>query len=253
MTPHHHSTPIPEQAGTHNMLVAGRRHVYLSHLPMFHGEHAAQVILEADFRKPAADVTAVYLQDRANHPEVKMYTLQPKEEFVLSELFTPGAAGAARTTFAAQALFRGHVERPGSELIAANFTVSVRRVIHAHRLPVDRPAELSYVVFGGPDELLVAHLITQPPDFDQVIGVKLEPAVTAEELKQDLVLRIAGRANRADARIRAGERVACSLQVGELAAREVELLAETELYFEEGELRTEPTFSSTRLERESGF
>jgi len=235
------------------MLVVGRKHAYLSHLPMFHGEHAAQVILEAGFRKAGADVTAVYLKDRASHPEVTMYTLQPQEEFVLSELFTPDLANPARATFNAQALFRGHLERPGNKQIAENFTVAVRRVIHAHRLPASPPGELTYVVFGSPDELFLAHFISQPPDFDQVLGVKFEPAVTAEDLEQNPVLRIAGRANGAGGRLRAAERLACGLQVGHNAPRDVQLLAETEFYFEEGELRSEPTFSPTRLERESGF
>ena len=51
MMPHHPSAPSAEQAGTHNMLVVGSKTVYLSHLPMFHGEHAAQVILEANFQQ----------------------------------------------------------------------------------------------------------------------------------------------------------------------------------------------------------
>jgi len=254
MTPHHHPGPIPEQAGTHNMLVVGHKHVYLSHLPMFHGEHAAQVILEAGLQQPASDVGAVYLKDRASHPDVKMYTLQPAQEFVLSELFEPDRAKPARTAFSAQALFRGHLERPGNKVLAEDFTATVLRVVHAHRLPVPtRPANLTYVLFGSSEELFAAHFITQPPDFDQVVGVKLEPPLTAQEVQQEMVLTITGRANKADARIRAGERVAGSLEVGANTAREVHLLADTEFYFEEGELRAEPTFSATRLEREGGF
>jgi hypothetical protein len=236
------------------MLVVGHRDVYLSHLPMFHGEHAAQVILQADLRKSGVDVNALYFKDRASHPKVNMYTLQPETQFVLSELFTPSVANPTRNKFDGQSLFRGHLERPGNEVIAEKFTVFVRRVVYANRLPAaSRPAALTYVIFGNLNELFAAHFITQPPDFDQVSGIQLEAPLTAEELKQDLVLRISGRANTADARIRAGERIAATLQVGQNASREVRLLAQTEFYYEEGELRTEPTFRPTPLEKKSGF
>jgi hypothetical protein len=66
------------------MLVVGQKDVYLSHLPMFHGEHAAQVILQADLRKSGVGVNALYFKYRASHPKVNMYTLQPKDELVLS-------------------------------------------------------------------------------------------------------------------------------------------------------------------------
>jgi hypothetical protein len=82
----HHSSS--HEKDTHNMLVVGEKTVFLSHLPMFHGNHGFQVILEVAFSNSGGDPQAIYAKDRQNHPETKMYTLNP-EEFVLQDLFTP--------------------------------------------------------------------------------------------------------------------------------------------------------------------
>lgn len=236
------------------MLVVGSKAVYLSHLPMFHGEHAAQVILEANLQQSTKNLNDTYVADRRRHPEITIYTLQPREEFVLSELFTPSPLKPARNTFPAEALFRGHLERPGNEVIANSFSVSVSRVIHAHRLPAgERPHQLTYILFGTPEELFAAHFISQAPDFDQMLGVKLVPAASPQELAQGLTVSLASRPNSAANRLKAGERVAAKLRTEAGVTRDVEVIAETEFYFEEGELRAEPTFRSTPLERESGF
>ncbi|MCC6588498.1 MAG: hypothetical protein IT168_17520 [Bryobacterales bacterium] len=254
MMPHHHSAPSHEQAGTHNMFVIGSKAVYLSHLPMFHGEHAAQVILEVNLQQSDKSLNATYFEDRSRHQDTKIYTLQPREEFVLSELFTPSVSAPARKTFAAEALFRGHLERPGNAAIAKAFSVSVSRVVHAHRLPAaQRPGQLTYILFGTPEDSFAAHFITQPPDFDQLLGVKLIPPASDQELAHGLTITIGNRSNSAATRIKAGERLAGRLQSEAGTARDVELVAETEFYFEEGELLAEPTFRSTPLERESGF
>ena len=106
-----------------------------------------------------------------------MYTLTPQEAFVLSRLFSADDA-ALRRAFAG-AVFRGHLER-GGELLdqLTRIEVTVQRVVYAEEeisSQADLPLSdgLDYIVFGGTPELFLAHRIAQPPDFDQLLGVKL--------------------------------------------------------------------------------
>src|SRR4051794_36003591 len=135
------ASPTEDPPTRHNMLVVGKERVFLSHLPMFEAvnpagtdytsRHRYQVILEVSFRGQD-DITNVYLQDRDNHPEVKMYTLEPNL-FTLSRLFPP-AGQPALTSFKAN-VFRGHLERPGNEPIAGlrPAQVQVEKVIYAKK------------------------------------------------------------------------------------------------------------------------
>jgi hypothetical protein len=49
-------------------------------------------------------------------------------------------------------------------------------VLYARRLDPSSPAptELHYLMFGGLDETFLAHRITRPPDFDQVLSVDVD-------------------------------------------------------------------------------
>jgi hypothetical protein len=69
-----------DRPATHGMLMVGSQQIYLSHLPMFHGPHDYQVIVEADLGQAG---NGVYLEDRKSHPSEKIYTLWPQEAFVL--------------------------------------------------------------------------------------------------------------------------------------------------------------------------
>jgi len=172
---------------THNMLVVGTEAVFLSHLPMFDGlnerksdytsPHRYQVILEARFSSGGKDVTALYTEDRKNHPKTKMYTLSPTDEFVLAKLFRPDAQRPELSSFRAT-VFRGHFERRGKQPINGleDIVVNVKQVMHAQKFEPadDKPEELTYFLFGKGMELFLAHSISKPPDFDQVLSVKVE-------------------------------------------------------------------------------
>ncbi len=169
-----HESHEEENLPPHNMMVVGERGVYLSHLPMFMTPHNFQVILEADFTLGGKSVREIYFKDRQSHPKVKMYTLEPQDPFELSTLFRP--LPPPRSSFGAK-LFRGHLERGGTELNGlTDFEVKVKRVIYAEELDGTRtkPDELTYILFGRPEELFLAHLIAAPPDFDQIISVKID-------------------------------------------------------------------------------
>jgi hypothetical protein len=255
-----------DQPNTHNMLVVGERTVFLSHLPMFDelnrektayaSPHRFQVILEATFSDHGKSVQKLYANDRKAHPDIKMYTLNP-QPMVLGKLFTPNAQHPSATSFRAT-VFRGHLERGGQEIRGLkNIDVNVKRVVVAREFdPAETKSDkLEYLLFGKGKELFLAHRISNPPDFDQVLAIKIDnPQLTEEQLSRGLTVTIADRKNAASQRIAQGQTVAGKGHA--LGAHEflnLQIQAVTELYFEEGELAVPPNFDQTAEEKKAGF
>jgi hypothetical protein len=257
----------PINIGQHNMMVLGVRSVFLSHLPMFVGvcpdrahfetEHRFQLILEAGFEEPRTkrDITELYKQDRLQHSDTRMYSLSPGETFALAEIFLPPTFGAPRRSFQAQ-LFRGHLERPPTEVILPDVTVQIKRVVHAHEfLPEDeRPENLEYILFGAPDELFLAHRIVVPGDFDQLLPVRIpDQQFSPADLSQVLRVVVSGRPNVSSARLQGGQNSVAQLLRTDAQARSITLQPLREVYFEESELAIPPSFDDTQEERDAGF
>jgi len=243
--------------GVHNMMVVGRQAIYLSHLPMFDGEHRFQVILEATLAKGGQSVSKVYVDDRRVHPDVTMYTLAPRDVFVLSRVF--GTDPPPRRSFGGT-LFRGHLERGGVQLDRlTGVEVTITRVIYAQEIG-DKAASvksdtLDYILFGKGSELFLAHRIAQPPDFDQLVGVKIAGhTFTSEELGRGVSIKILDRGNTPDRRLLAKDKVAAQGHVtGAHMFLPLTVEVTTEFYFEEGELASLATFEPTALEKDAGF
>jgi hypothetical protein len=258
------SIVLPDAPTGHNMMVVGQKTVYLSHLPMFDKlnpqktqfatPHRFQVLLEASLTGPSSKPDDTYFKDRAANPTVRMYTLSP-EPFVLSTLFLPTIETATRRSFKA-GMFRGHLERTGSANILQNVTVTVRRVIHAHEFGVKdvRPAQLEYVLFGKGDELFLSHFISAPPDFDQIVPVKVTGRTfTEQELNQGPRITIPDRKNTSVQRLMEKTDVAAVAKIGKGAGMPIQIQAARELYFEDGELLIPPKFPQTAEEKKAGF
>ncbi|HEX8245482.1 MAG TPA: hypothetical protein VF541_18365 [Longimicrobium sp.] len=250
---------------THNMMLVGESTAFISHLPMFEGidsstmqytaPHRYQVILEVTFSKNGRDVTQLYLDDRRRHPGVKMYTLNPRE-FVLPDLFPPAGPGLSR--FTATEVVRGHLERGGTHIPALDgAVVNVRRVVHARMFDpaVQRPQRLTYILFGKGNELFLAHSITRPPDFDQIVAVRVDGhAFTNAELARGVEVAVPGRADTPLQRIKQGESATAEVRVpGTPQPLSLAIHAGTEFYFEEGELQIPFTMTATPEETRSGF
>jgi hypothetical protein len=251
---------------THNMLVVGGKTVFLSHLPMFDGlsedksdytsMHRYQVILEARFTRNGKDVTDIYTRDREANAGIKMYTLQPAR-FVLARLFTQNTGAPAVKSFRA-IIFRDHLERDGETIQGLeDVVVNVNKVVHARKFdPLqDKPPQLEYFLFGKGEDLFLAHLITKPPDFDQIVGVKtVGHRFTDEELGRGVRVLLPERSNTAAQRIKENEQAKAQFQVANTSqALDLPLQAGTEYYFEEGELAMPAVFSQTAEEKKSGF
>jgi hypothetical protein len=226
-----------EPAG-HGMAMLGRKTVFLSHLPMFDSPHDYQVILEAQLTRAGADPQQVYFDDRQKHPDEPLYTLDP-DPFVLTRILLAQGSGPKETSFVGSVFCR-HFERfqTHPRKIASGVTVTVKNVVHGRRFIPDapQPKNLEYILFGRGDELFLAHLITAPPDFDQLIGVTLDQNLPAHELLEGHRLIIPSRSNTVEDKISsAGGTVQGTLQLGE-SSLAVNITPGVEFYFEENEL-----------------
>ena len=262
--------------GGHGMLIVGEETVYLSHLPMFMLPHNFQAILEVAF-DGEGDPYERYLHDR-RHTGAKLYTLNPMEEFNLTDLTVdpadvdprnPMLPPPRRSSFNAK-IFRNHFERGGMSILE-NVVVDVRNVVLFRQLDVYAPyaevppllPQLEYFLVGKAQELFLAHVITQPPDFDQILSVKVDGhEFTDEALRHGVLVTVPERANSPSERIKEGERTVAEAQLAGNAFETVEIQVETgtEFYFEEGELRVPHTalgvphtFEQTEEERSAGF
>ena len=273
--------PLPPQdrPGTHNMLVVGEQTAYLSHLPMFDSlnrrrtdfvsPHRYQVILEATFTDGDKKLTEVYTADRVAHASEKMYSINPAL-FVLPDL---DPNGKALKSFRGNTIFRGHLERQNTPIIGfmgsdppkgGVFDVNVTRVVHFHKFTpgAAKPAQLQYILFGKGAEIFMAHFIAAPPDFDQVISIKvMSPMFTDDQLASGIKVNFAGKPNTGKTRLREKEKASGVFQLtgtdgkplAGSVAKPLQVEVIKEFYFEEGELRIPALFDPTAEEKKSGF
>jgi hypothetical protein len=260
-----------EQPTFHGMVLFGERVTYLSHLSMFMSPHDYQAIFEVTLSKEGADPLAAYVEDRRKnvvrpHPESKMYGFQPiinpadddplTDAFVLAELVTPADprepdSPRVRNAFKGN-IYRGHFEnfhvheKEGPRIlddVVAHVTSAVvfrKFDPHARELP-----QLEYFLFGKGQELFLAHVITRPRDFDQIVGVQVEGhQFTDDELGRGVLMTCPGRANTVERKIDEQEEVTGQVQVP--AQRpdgphsvEVRLKAGTQFYFETDDLESQ--------------
>jgi hypothetical protein len=92
-----------------------------------------------------------------------------------------------------------------------DIVVTVKQVIHGQKFEPadDKPGELTYFLFGKGMELFLAHSISKPPDFDQVLSVKVEGhSFTDAELGKGIEVTIPGRPNEASERAQEAQQVA---------------------------------------------
>jgi len=245
----------PADFGRHNMFVFGRETVLLSHLPMFMAPHDAQLLLEVTLEDAAGDsLMEAWKAERASHPDERLYTMMP-EKFALSTLYSPDPP--ARSSFRAR-FFRGHLER-GGEIIPelADVVVRVTGVPYARRFDREgKPEDLTYLLIGSGTERFLAHRISEPPDFDQILAVELaEAPLDEEDMRVGVEVVLPGRPNTAEQRLRDGEAATARGHVtGAHQFLTLEITRVRELYFEEGELMTSRgAFEPTPLEVEAGF
>jgi hypothetical protein len=243
------------------MLIVGEKTLYLSHLPMFQEKnarpmpHRYQVLLEVSLGRQGDGSQDQYAEDRRNHPD-KIYTVNP-EEFVLPTIAATDPQ-QVRRSFKAH-LFRGHLEKleDGEDTLLKNVEVTIKQVVHFRQFDAGgkKAARLEYLLFGKGKELFLAHRITAPPDFDQILSIEsMDISFTDEELQKGVVVIFPGTTNAAGKRLKAEGSVTGEVKKGPSSAvKKVKIVLNRELYFEEGELRVPPVFDTTAEEKKSGF
>jgi len=222
------------------MAVVGNDAIFLSHLPMFMRPHDYQVILEASF----GPADTIFRQDRKVNPEASLYTFAPAP-FVLPELFSDAPGSPPKRTSFTGRLVRNHFEQPPAHpqepvVIATDVVVHVTGVVHHHRLDASspRPKHLSYLLFGRGEARFVAHFISRPPDFDQLLAVDVSGHQFSDlELSRGVVLSIPERADAPKARIKEHQSARCTAHVDGNDVS-VDLAVRDELYFETADLKS---------------
>ena len=108
------------------------------------------------------------------------------------------------------------------------------KVVHFHAFdPNARELnQLEYILFGKGKELFLAHYITRPPDFDQIISLEsIDHHFTDEELIQGAHIIFPGRANTIPMKIKECEKISGQASVDGSKSVEVSIKAGTEFYF----------------------
>ncbi|MBD2305538.1 hypothetical protein H6G17_08420 [Chroococcidiopsis sp. FACHB-1243] len=180
---------IPDTPDEHGMRVVGNHKIYLSHMGIFKDypttNHDYQALFEVIF-VGKDNPQAKYLSDQKQDATKNEYTLEPTEHFLLSDL-----AAGKRKSFKAN-IYRGQYERPELNPIGlvSNATVNVKRVIYFKRFDPQAklPSNLEYLLFGDRSEQYVAHVLTKPRDFDQILAVKTPLNLTNAELAKTVSL-----------------------------------------------------------------
>jgi hypothetical protein len=250
---HAHHEPPP-----HNMMVVGERSTFLSHLPMFMSPHNFQGILEVSFTKDGKSVDEIYFKDRQSHPDVKMYTLQPGP-IKPAKVFGFDFEQPTSHSFNGK-VFRGHLERGGQVINGlGEVGVTVKRVVYSQKFDLkqlQKSEELEYILFGSGQELFLAHVISAPPDFDQILSIKTDRTFTDEEMSTGarISIVIPNRTNAAPQRLKAKEKTHARGHVtGAHQFLDLQIEPGVEFYFEEGELLSPAIFEETTEERKAGF
>jgi hypothetical protein len=154
---------------------------------------------------------------------------------VPSDILPTGDHSPKATTFSGD-LYRNDLEMddPPPAKIASGVTANIKNIVHGSRFDANAPTlpQLQYIVFGRGKDIFLAHLITRPPDFDQLIRVTVTPAFSDVDLSRGLTVTVDGRKNTEDERIQPSQQgsVAATVDTGTTSLN-VQIDPVAEFYF----------------------
>jgi hypothetical protein len=223
--------PVDPTVAMHGQLMLGQSLSY--HLPVFITDpwshpHNFQVVLELAL---PPDARAAIEADQAAHPD-SIYTAAPPI-FAQTSLVIDVPGHPRKNGFAELVVYRNHFEQADRVRVARS-PAPIVRILHFRELAPDlpKPAELAYVVFGSSDGLFLAHMLSSPPDFDQVLEVEVDGVPAAVKMAAGFSLSFGARSNKVEERLKVGEEISCATGGGD--AISVRVIAEP--YCEIGEL-----------------
>ncbi len=252
----------------HGQVILGEGPVYLSHLPFFmfnspeFHPHHYQVVLEVTLPEEAMEA---YLADRAES-QAPLYTLRPTTGVSMLDIIAPALNGGPAEPIVGD-IIRGHWERGGEPQafgidwheVHSGIPATVERVIYAHEFAFDPPdqTQLEYILFGAGEQLFLAHRVTEPSDFDQLLPVTMGAGTFSDDqLRGGIILTIPERANTISARLMDGEEEAANARhagTGAALQSGIPITAGREIFFEESELRAKSFIGHSQIEIDAGF
>lgn len=224
----HALQPLPENEAPHRARhgqgLYGENAFYLDHLAVFMGvpgghPHNFQVVLEVEFEDP--DAKAGYQRDRAQHPDL-IYTVFPPffDQAALVADY-PGRQSLRRIP--ESPVSRGHFEQGGTEILG-DITFDIIQVVYFREFLLGGPklSDQHYLLFGKEEDVFLSHLISAPPDFQQILLAEFEvedaPEGVGELIKEllarGLYLHLPDRENVVATRLRNADALTCSLDTG---------------------------------------
>jgi hypothetical protein len=189
------------RVGLHGMVLFGRTHHYLEHIPMFRPPHDRQLILRVSLR----DASGAAITDDFG---AETHSVKPSGSFSLDQL---AANHLPRFT---GDIYRGNFE-DGGVLARAGVTFTVDAVVLARPLPGDEPiadGAQDYLVLGDPGDAYLVHVIRAARGFQQILRLDSITGMTPEPDRVQHVA-VASAARLAPGPIHAGP-ARVSLQVG---------------------------------------
>jgi hypothetical protein len=223
--------PVDPTVATHGQLMLGQSISY--HLPVFMTDpwahpHNFQVVLELAL---PADAQAAVAADQTAHPD-SIYTAVPPV-FAQTSLVIDVPGHPRKDAFAELVVYRNHFER-SDRVEIARAPARIVRILHFRELAPDlpKPPELAYAVFGSSDGLFLAHMLSAPPDFDQVLKVEVDGMPADVDMTAGFSVSFAARSNKVEDRLKVGEEVSCATAGGD----SISLRVVAEPYCEVGEL-----------------
>ncbi len=98
---------------------------------------------------------------------------------------------------------------------------------------------MRYICFGGRDLAFLAHVITAPPDFDQILAVQAGTlnGVSDDNLRAGLIVRVPDRPDDVTTRLQETQTITAQVQdQGADTGGSIGLTAGREIYLETGDL-----------------
>jgi hypothetical protein len=222
---------VQPTTATHGQLMLGHSTIHLYHLPVFmtnpaEHPHNFQVILEVAFTDAAGAARRSYLADREANP-TSLYTATPAI-FAQTALALEYPGRQPLRHFDQVAVFRGHFERQSEKIASAPMAISRVLLFRGLAPGGQKPANPSYLLFGRGEDMFLAHLLSTPPDFDQVLAVSVEGGDPGAAPRY---LTFTDRANEMGRRLRVGDTESCTGEGGNFRLR-----VRAESYCEAGEV-----------------
>ena len=199
---------------THGQIVLGKETPrYLYHLPVFmtrpsRHPHNFQVVIAVSPVDESDDAVAEYKRDRSQH-QGKLYTAVPPD---FDQLALVGEKPLRQLNEVA--LVRGHFEKDSAHPLEGAANLEIERIVYFNEFnPRAEPAAtLAYLLLGVRQEQYMVHLLSGPPDFDQVLEVSIDgSSLSEEQLGKGVFVIFERRRNESNERFIPGEAIACTM------------------------------------------